>query len=184
MPGRMLRRTLSSWSGVCARRRRAIRLGAAGLHAAGLALLAAVLAPAPSPLSIASVPPAAIDCPSAPIAQRHIFEGEVNRHGRLVGFHQAGAHPDRIVRILRGPNALGVYEAEFRAFGRLKRSTFFPDAWTREQVLAAIREACSAAGAPRDGRLVGRTAQGMRIQMYLDGRGGIATAFPLYEPAP
>jgi hypothetical protein len=161
-----------------------IRPKAAGLRAAGLALLAAVLAPVASPPSIASAPPAAVDCRTAPIAERHIFEGQVNRHGRLVGFHHAGAHLDRIVRILRGPNALGVSEAEFRVFGRLKRSTFFPDAWTRKRVLGAIREACAAAEAPRDGRLVGRTAEGLRIQMYLDGRGGIATAFPLYEPAP
>jgi len=151
--------------------------------ALGLAL-AVALSLAEAPLPSPAAGPGGVDCGTAPIAEGHIFEGEVNRQGRLVGFHHVGAHRDRIVRVLRGPNALGVYEAEFRAFGKLKRSTFFPDAWTRERVLAAIREACSAAGPPRDGRLIGRTPKGLRIQMYLDGSGGIATAFPLYERSP
>ncbi len=145
-------------------------------------VLAAALLLAGAP-AVAS-DPASLDCRSVPINERHIFEGEVNARGRLVGFHHAAAHRDRLLRVLRGPNAMGVYEAEFRAFGLLKRSTFFPDAWTRERVLAAIREACAAAGAPRNGRLIGRTRDGLRIQMYLDGRGGIATAFPLYEGPP
>jgi hypothetical protein len=115
------------------------------------------------------------------IDERHIFEGGLNKQGRLVGFHHAGPHRDRLVRIVRGPNALGVYEAEFRAFGMTKRSTFFPDAWTREQVLAAIREAYLNPIEKTGGKIVGKTASGMRIQIYLDRAGDIATAFPIYE---
>ena len=158
---------------------RPVRFGAA----LGLAL-AVAFSMAEAPLPSPAAGPGGVDCGTARIAEGHIFEGEVNRQGRLVDFHHAGPHRDRIVRVLRGPNALGVYEAEVRAFGKLKRSTFFPDAWTRERVLAAIRKACAAAGPPREGRLVGRIGEGMRIQIYLDGRGGIATAFPLYGPSP
>ncbi len=118
------------------------------------------------------------------IDERHIFEGAVNKQGRLVGFHHVGAHRDRIIRIVRGPTALGVYEAEIRAFGLTKRSTFFPDAWTREQVLAAIREAYLNPIERSEGKIIGKTAGGVRIQMYLDRAGNIATAFPLLEERP
>ena len=167
--------------------RRAPRRRSAPSRGAGLGIvwgLVAALAPWAVPPPAGAGAAASLDCATAPIAEPHLREGELNRRGRLVGFHHLGPHRDRIVQVLRGPNAQGVHEAEFRGFGQLKRSTFFPDVWTREEVLAAVREACAAAGPGRGGRLIGRSRSGLRIQMYLDDRGGIATAFPLYEASP
>src|SRR5215218_2419839 len=46
----------------------------------------------------------------------HVFEGQVNRHGKPIGFHSRPGGRDpaeaRVVRRVSGPNALGVYIAE------------------------------------------------------------------------
>lgn len=110
----------------------------------------------------------------------HIFEGEINARGKLVGFHHVGKYTGRITKITRPPNKYGVYEAEFRAFGQTKRFTFFPDKWSRQKVLDSIYEAyLNPVKKSRNAR-TGKTSDGLRIKMYLDREGNIATAFPLY----
>ena len=114
------------------------------------------------------------------IDEEHIFEGELNAKGKLVGFHHMGKYTDRILKITRQPNKYGVYEAEFRAFGQTKKSTFFPDRWSRQKVLDSIYEAYfNPVNKSRNAR-VGKTTDGLRVKMYLDQEGNIATAFPLY----
>src|SRR6185295_6991826 len=83
-----------------------------------------------------------------PINLTHIFEGEINRRGKPVGFHArpGGMNPGgaRVVRILDGPNREGVYVArvEIRdpGSGRWlgKTSTLYPDALSEADVVAAL----------------------------------------------
>jgi hypothetical protein len=84
---------------------------------------------------------------------RHIFHGEINASGMAVGFHHRGSigyqRHARITRMTKSPNAQGVYEAEVEIYDpasgmwihKHRPSTFFPDSWSRTQVLAEIRSA-------------------------------------------
>src|SRR6185295_8286543 len=72
---------------------------------------------------------------SPPVNVTHIFEGEINRRGKPVGFHSrpGGRNPQgaRLVRIVERPNRAGVYTAEVEIRSGSdwlgKRSTFYPD---------------------------------------------------------
>lgn len=77
---------------------------------------------------------------------QHIFEGHYNPGG-YSGYHHREGGVDkgmrRIVRMLNGPDRYGVYEAEWSGPRTVststKASTFFPDAWSRAEVLLAVR---------------------------------------------
>jgi Bacterial EndoU nuclease len=121
----------------------------------------------------------------------HIFEGEVNKRGKPVGFHArpGGKDPSgaRVVRIVEGPNRAGVYIADVEIrndAGRWlkKRSTFYPDALSREEVVAAILHAWSQREKGRSNPFHGPSGEGFEIEgRPLDG-GDINTAYPLYDP--
>ncbi len=141
-----------------------------------------------------------------PVNLTHIFCGEINSRGRPVGFH---ARPDgrdppsaRLLEVIDGPNARGVYIAEVAvrgpALGRpaagAKVSTFFPDALSPRQVLDAILAALRDAEGQRaerqrpegqrGGKWQGDSGRGFRVEGWWlpDGR-RINTAWPIYLPA-
>ncbi len=78
----------------------------------------------------------------------------------------------------------GAYEANVMIEGVKKnaKSSFFPRHWTTSQVEAAIDEAYQGrAPAPRPGRFRGKVAHGMVIEMDVDSKGQIQTAYPIYQ---
>ena len=123
-----------------------------------------------------------------PINVTHIFEGQINRRGKPVGFHSrpGGRDPEnaRLVRILDGPNRAGVYtaEVEIRDGGRWleKTSTLYPDAMGREQVIAAVLHAFRERASGGGERFRGPSGRGFTIEgYYQDGR--INTAYPIFQ---
>ena len=126
---------------------------------------------------------------SPPVNLTHIFEGEINRKGRPVGFHArpAGRNPSRarLVRVLDGPNRQGVYtaEVEIRAQdGRWleKRSTFYPDRLNRQDVLRAILNAYRQRTTGSSEKFRGPSGLGFTIEgWYQNGR--INTAYPIFR---
>jgi len=122
------------------------------------------------------------------INQWHIFDGEINRSGKPVGFHSrpGGRDPSiaRIKSIRDKPNRAGVYTAniEIRDGNQWKGkfSSFFPDSMSREEVLTAILNAYDNSDNPKAQPFEGPSGLGFRIQGYTSSRGGINTAFPIY----
>jgi hypothetical protein len=127
---------------------------------------------------------------------KHLFHGEINKGGKAVGFHHAGSigHQGkaRISSIVDPANAVGVYRAKVEVFNeatgmwvaKASASTFFPDVWTRAQVLNEVRGAFgnqlprSPHWAPN--YFEGLSPSGVRIGGYLDTFGDINTSFPIY----
>ncbi|MGF9910327.1 EndoU domain-containing protein [Brevibacillus porteri] len=116
-------------------------------------------------------------------AQAHILQGSNGG-----GFHWL-AGSNGAARIVPGTkssvNPYGVYEAQVEFNGVLKngnngKSTFFPDNWTRDQVLNGINEAFSNKALVQGNTYRGTTSSGMVIEMYLDSAGKIISAFPKY----
>ncbi len=125
---------------------------------------------------------------SPPINLTHIFEGEINRSGRPVGFHArpGGRNPSgaRVVRVLDRPNRQGVYTAEVEIRtedGRWlkKRSTFYPDRMSRQDVLAAILNAYRRRTTGRSEQFRGPSGAGFTIEGYYQ-NGRINTAYPIF----
>jgi hypothetical protein len=124
-----------------------------------------------------------------PVNETHIFQGGVNRRGRPVGFHSrpGGLDPPgaRVVRVVRPPDRLGVYEAEVEiedpATGRwtAKRSTFYPDRLDRGAVIAAIVHAYDERQPGNGMRFRGPSGLGFTIEGYLLDDGRINTAYPV-----
>lgn len=127
------------------------------------------------------------------INETHVFEGEINRRGRPVGFHSrpGGRNPRgaRVVQVVSRPNREGVYEARVEIrdpeSGRWlgKRSTMFPDAMSREEVVRAILHAYrqrTTGKAERFRGPSGPSGNGFTIEGYLV-RGDINTAYPIYR---
>jgi hypothetical protein len=91
----------------------------------------------------------------SPRLKQHIFEGHLKKRKRGTGYRDLGYHhreagidlgPVRVLDIVAGPDVNGVYRAHIagpRTEGgsEPKTSTFFPDSWTRDEVLRAIRHA-------------------------------------------
>lgn len=124
-----------------------------------------------------------------PINLSHVFEGEINRKGRPVGFHArpGGRNPRnaRVERVLEGPNRLGVYVAAVEIRGRHgdwldKRSTFYPDRMSRQQVVAAILNAWQRRTTGGAEKFRGPSGLGFTIEgWYQNGR--INTAYPIFQ---
>jgi hypothetical protein len=130
---------------------------------------------------------------------RHIFEGHYKPSIKdYNGYHhrEGGVDHDmlRIVRMLNGPDQDGVYEAEWRGprtpSGKTKTSTFFPDSWSRAEVLRAVRHAFLDAMGKKDTQYdAGRRRfrgvyKGVRVEGYVKrgaaqpGLCDIMTAYP------
>ncbi len=121
----------------------------------------------------------------------HIFEGAINSRGKPTGFHaRPGGHDPRHARlkaIKSGPNRSGVYTAKVEIFdprtGRWKEkfSTFYPDTMDRDQVIKVILHAWNHRNRNRGSKWQGPSGKGFTIQGYLNRRGNINTAYPLYR---
>ena len=124
---------------------------------------------------------------SPPVNVTHIFEGEVNRRGKPVGFHSrpGGRDPEgaRLVRIVDRRNRAGVYTAEVEirsGSGWLgKRSTFYPDGLDRAAVIQAVLHAFEERTTGGSERFRGPSGRGFTIEGYYQ-NGRINTAYPIY----
>lgn len=118
----------------------------------------------------------------------HVFEGEINRNGKPVGFHSRPGGNDpgnaRVVSVRDQPNSLGVYTATIEVLDgsqwKSKFSSFFPDALSQDEVINAILNAYSNSADPAAQPFEGPSGLGFTIQGYTSGRGGINTAFPIF----
>ncbi len=122
----------------------------------------------------------------------HIFEGQVNRRGKPVGFHSrpGGENPAgaRVARVIDEANKAGVYTADVEIrndSGRWlrKRSTMFPDRLGREEVLAAILEAWNEREETRGNLFRGPSGEGFTIEGRTLDNGDINTAYPIFSEA-
>lgn len=122
------------------------------------------------------------------VNQWHIFDGEINRSGKPVGFHSrpSGKDPEKArVRSIRdAPNRSGVYTAsiEIRDGNQWKEkfSSFFPDSMSKDDVLKAVLNAYKNSNDPKAQPFEGPSGLGFRIQGYTSNKGGINTAFPIF----
>ena len=119
----------------------------------------------------------------------HIFLGSVNAQGKASGYHYDGIEdsPGEIVEGTRtDPDSWGVYTAKVRVDGIGKAgnrgySTFYPDAFTPQQVIDAINEAYENRVLLDGSLYAGMTKDGIEIDMALDESGKIITAYPVKE---
>ena len=119
----------------------------------------------------------------------HIFEGEINRKGKPTGFHSrpGGRDPGnaRVVSIKDPPNGVGVYTAqvEVRDGGQWKSkfSSFFPDNLSRQEIIDVVLHAYRNSKNPNRQPWSGPSGLGFQVQGYTSSRGGINTAFPIYN---
>ena len=118
----------------------------------------------------------------------HVFEGEINRSGKPVGFHSRPNGNDpanaRIVSVRDKPNRAGVYTAtiEIRDGDQWKSkfSSFFPDSLSRDQVVDAVLNAYQKSSDKNAQPFQGPSGLGFTIQGYTSRSGGINTAFPVF----
>ncbi|MEE9320757.1 MAG: EndoU domain-containing protein [Granulosicoccus sp.] len=118
----------------------------------------------------------------------HIFEGEINRSGKPVGFHARPGGRDpasaKVISLRDKPNGLGVYTASIEIHDgeqwKQKFSSFFPDSLSRDEVIEAVLNAYRNSNDPQAQPFEGPSGLGFRIQGYTSGRGGINTAFPIF----
>lgn len=122
------------------------------------------------------------------INMRHVFEGEINRRGKPVGYHSRPGGRDaanaRIKSIKSKPNRDGVYTANIEILDgnqwKGKFSSFFPDSMSEDDVVDAILNAYKNSKDPNKQPWSGPSGHGFQIQGYTTSRGGINTAFPVY----
>jgi hypothetical protein len=125
-----------------------------------------------------------------PVNATHIFQGEINRHGKPTGFHAKlnGETPGniRILQIRGKPNHAGVYTAQIairdQATGKWKEkfSSIFPDHMSISEVINAILHAYEHREPGRSRPWRGPSGQGFPIEGYLLDNGRINTAYPIY----
>lgn len=86
----------------------------------------------------------------SPRLAQHIFDGHYRpSKNRCTGYHHREGGVDngalRVVRVVSGPDSLGVYKAQVRGphipSRMTKTSMFFPDSWSRAEVLHGVRQA-------------------------------------------
>jgi len=119
---------------------------------------------------------------------KHIFEGEINRRGRPVGYHSrpGGIDPatSRVNQVKSKPNSVGVYTASISVRDgdqwKEKFSSFFPDNMSHDEVIAAILQAYKNSEKQDNNRWTGPSGLGFSIQGFTLSGGDINTAFPLY----
>lgn len=121
----------------------------------------------------------------------HIFEGEINRSGKPVGFHSRpfGTDPQnaRVEKVLGKPNRKGVYTARVEILDpqtnqwKEKFSSFFPDKMDEVKVRNAIGHAYVNRHANKKQPWQGPSGHGFEVQGYVDQKGRINTAYPIYK---
>ena len=123
-------------------------------------------------------------------SRKHIFNGDVKTKGnRATGWHyEPTGDKNKGTHVIEGtrsqPDPSGVYQGDVMVEGVRKsaRTSFFPKDWTEKQVESAIEEAYKnkRPSEKADG-FVGKTASGMEVEMFLDQKGSISTAYPIYK---
>ena len=117
----------------------------------------------------------------------HIFEGDINRKGRAGGYHydMIEGTSGSIIEGTKGPvlNDAGIYEAKVEVNGmpkkaNVKKSTFFPDHMSPQEVVDAINEAYSNMELIEGSRYSGTSRNGIDIEIILNSEGKIITAYP------
>lgn len=128
-----------------------------------------------------------------PIDIAHIETGEINHWGEAVGYHdRPGGHDApgaRIIAVVEPPDANGVYRARVALrdprtgqwVEKWEPSTFFPDAMPPDAVAAAVLEAFHHGRIRGDGRFIGPSGRGFKIEGWYE-RGRIVAAYPLRRP--
>jgi len=138
-----------------------------------------------------------------PLNLTHIFEGEINNRGKAVGFHARPQGQDpkdaQVMRLISGPNAVGVYTAEIEIYDpeedrwRQKSfSSFFPDQLSRQQIQSLILNAYQSGKTNKRGKWRGKSGFGFNVEGWLCPKGGtricpdgaINTAYPIYKKDP
>ncbi|ARB36582.1 hypothetical protein JS609_01252 [Bacillus subtilis] len=115
---------------------------------------------------------------------KHIYHGEINRRGKAVGYHHESMMGGKIIPgSEKTPDKNGVYEANVEISGKRKiaKSSFFPKEWNRVDVLKAIDEAYQNKKKIGANKFIGENSTGIKIEMFLNKDGTIATAYPLYN---
>ncbi|MCF8469059.1 MAG: EndoU domain-containing protein [Sneathiella sp.] len=120
----------------------------------------------------------------------HIFKGQINKHGKPVGFHDASrvVEPDgsKIKKIVSGPNKAGVYTAIVEIYDpgekkwKEKFSSFYPDDLSKQQIIEAILNAISHDMLQSSAKWRGPSGHGFMIEGYRTRTGAIATAYPVF----
>lgn len=137
--------------------------------------------------AFARSPRSSLSRTSPPVNLTHIFEGEINKRGKPVGYHSRPGGKDpagaRVARIIDRPNRLGVYtaEVEIRSGSRWlsKRSTFYPDRMNRDAVIQAILNAFKNRTSGSSEKFRGPSGRGFTIEGYYQ-NGRINTAYPIF----
>lgn len=119
----------------------------------------------------------------------HLFLGTINDSGKATGYHYNGIK-DTPGEIIPGtesePDRFGVYTAKVRVNGTNKSgnngySSFFPDSMSPQDVIDAINEAYENRVEISDSLYAGLTDEGMEIDMVVNKKGIITTAYPVKE---
>lgn len=118
----------------------------------------------------------------------HIFEGEINRKGKPVGYHSRPGGKDpakaRVNQVKSRPNNAGVYTASISVQDggqwKEKFSSFFPDKMNQSDVITAVLNAYKNSKNPKKQPWTGPSGLGFSIQGYTTSRGDINTAFPVF----
>lgn len=116
----------------------------------------------------------------------HIFLGFINNKGNVVGYHYEG-FSDSSASILPNTkyfcNNHGVYCAKVSISGIEKISnngisSFFPKSWTPQDVIDSINQAYHSRIFIKDNKYIGFSNSGLKIEMYLNSKNLILTAYP------
>ena len=119
----------------------------------------------------------------------HIFDGTINKKGNATGYHYTMVL-DSKGKIIEGTRSAedenGVFTGKVEVDGVKKNgfSSFYPEAWTPQQVVDAINTAYDEAIAnpdnPKNSLWIGHYGN-IEIDMYLDSNQKITTAYPIYR---
>lgn len=122
-------------------------------------------------------------------ALEHIFDGTVNKKGKATGYHYdkvEGSKGEIISGTRSKEDKHGVYTAKVKVEGVQKNgfSSFYPDAWTPQEVVDAIntayKDALGNADNPHGDLWIGYSGD-LEIDMYLTEQKKIITAYPIYR---
>ena len=122
-------------------------------------------------------------------ALEHIFDGTINKKGKATGYHYdkvEGSKGEIISGTRSKEDSRGIYTAKVKVDGVQKNgySSFYPDAWTPQEVVDAIndayQDAMGSSDNPHGDLWIGYSGD-LEIDMYLTGQKKIITAYPIYK---